>query len=585
LARASQYLRVQSLPSLAVSGLGSIRHRILALAIVGTLVPAAITLGIAYTQNRRALEARISADLLSESNQTAGAIGVWLKERLYDLRVFAASDEVSSNLNRFASGQGSIPSARLRDYLRSLHERFPDFEQIMVLDGQGRTLATSAQQSRSAVLPDDWQRVMRQENQVVGNAFWDDRVGRGKLILAVPVHRADGRLLGAFAAELNLAPLQLLLRTYGRDSTMGGRVYLAHHSGALIASSQEISKSLLGMTLPAPLLGQLNQHGHAALQYASVTGDQVLGTLEPVAQTRWSVISEVGADNAFAQVRQFRNVAMLIVILVLAVVSLTAYRLGLLIVRPLERLAEGAAEVAMGDLEVDLPDNARGEVGVLTGVFNHMVARLREGRQALADTNEALRSKNTELERLSVTDGLTGLTNHRALMQRLNEEAVRSRRTDRSFSVIMADVDHFKTYNDTFGHPAGDDVLKKVALLLKEATRTVDCVGRYGGEEFAVLLPETAMDGAMEVAERIRHRVETAQFPGRQITMSIGVAEFPKDASEVSQIVVVADEALYVAKREGRNQVVQAKRQRKQKLPASESAPAARAKKTAKKKN
>jgi diguanylate cyclase (GGDEF)-like protein len=122
----------------------------------------------------------------------------------------------------------------------------------------------------------------------------------------------------------------------------------------------------------------------------------------------------------------------------------------------------------------------------------------------------------------------------------------------------MADVDHFKSYNDTFGHPAGDEVLKRVATLLRESTRIIDCVARYGGEEFAVLLPETDTAGALEVAERIRKRVVSEPFPDRAITLSIGVAEFPKDGDRAEMVIAVADAALYEAKRGGRNQVVQA---------------------------
>lgn len=580
--RVSQYLRVQSLPSVLVPRLDSIRSKILALAVLGTLIPATITLSFAYSHNRRALEEQVTADLHSESAQTARAISVWLKERLYDLRVFASSEEVSSNLSRFASGQGSIPSMRLREYLHSLHERFPDFEQIMVLDTQGRVIATSAQQSQSPRLPVDWQKSLRQDNQIVGDAYWDERTNKGKLIVAVPAQRADGRLLGAFAAELNLAPLQLALREFAADSGAGGSIVLTNDGGALIASSRELSAVLLKTTLPSETFRRLARLEHGAVSYRGAADTSMIGTLERVPQVRWTVIAEKRSEIAFREVTRFRNIALIVVVLLLAIVAWTAYRLGLVIVRPLARLADGAAEVAMGDLDVDLADTGGGEVGALTGVFNHMVARLREGRQALARTNEELRSMNAELERLSVTDGLTGLTNHRALMQRLTEEIVRAKRTERPLTVIMADVDHFKSYNDSFGHPAGDQVLKMVASILKDATRTVDCVARYGGEEFALLLPETDMPGAMEVAERIRFRVESAEFPERRITLSVGVAEYPTDAADASTIVAVADEALYVAKREGRNQVVQAGRARKQKLPT---AAAGRAKKTAKKKS
>lgn len=555
---------MQALPA-RVPRLDSIRNRILALAVLGTLIPAAITLSFAYRQNRQALEEKIREDLHSESAQTARAVGVWLKERLYDLRVFASSEEVSTNLNRFAIGQGGIPT-RLREYLRSLHERFPDFERLMVLDGQGRVIASSSAQAAPANLPADWQRLLRQENQVVGKAYWDDRSGSGRLIVAVPVQRADGRLLGAFAAELALAPLREQLGAYAADSGQAGSIFLIDETGAVIATAGEITKDVIARVVPAGTLQRLTRAEHGVVTYRNGAGVSVLGTMEKVPNLRWSVVAEKGEDVTFQQVNGFRNIALVVTVLLLAIVAATAYRLGVIIVRPLERLAEGAAEVSMGALDVDLPQTGEGEVGVLTRVFNHMVSSLREGRQELAATNEALRSKNAELEKLSVTDGLTGLMNHRALMQRLQEEIVRSRRTSRAFTLLMCDVDHFKSYNDAFGHPAGDEVLKALAGILRETTREVDCAARYGGEEFGIILTETDLPAALEVAERIRKRVEAAEFPSRKITLSLGVAEFPRDAGDASALVAVADEALYIAKNAGRNQVVQARRVRKQKL-------------------
>ena len=566
---------MQSLPA-RVPRLDSIRNRILALAVLGTLIPAAITLSFAYRQNRQALEEKIREDLHSESAQTARAVGVWVKERLYDLRVFAASEEVSVNLHRFSVGQGSVP-IRLREYLRSLHDRFPDFERLLVLDEQGRVIASSAAQSGAIALPVEWQRVLRQENHVVGEAYWDERSSTGRLIVAVPVQRPDGRLLGAFAAELSLSPLGEQLRAYAADSGRGGSVFLIDETGRLVATSGGISAELMQRVLPAPTLRRLTRAEHGVVTYRNTAGISVLGTMEKVPQVRWSVVAEKSEDAAFQQVNGFRNIALLVTLLLLAVVAGVAYRLGIIIVRPLERLAEGVAEVSMGALDVDLPNVGGGEVGALTRVFNHMVETLRRGREELASANDALRSKNAELERLSITDGLTGLTNHRALMQRLNDEVARARRSSHPFSFIMCDVDHFKDYNDAFGHPAGDEVLRMLAAILRDATREVDCAARYGGEEFGVILHDTDLPGAMEVAERIRKRVEATEFPSRRITVSIGVAEFPRDAADVNALVAVADEALYVAKESGRNQVVQAKRQRKQKLPAAPTA--ARAKK------
>src|SRR5204863_187155 len=167
-----------------------------------------------------------------------------------------------------------------------------------------------------------------------------------------------------------------------------------------------------------------------------------------------------------------------------------------------------AATVAAGDLEVDLPATKGGEVGYLTEVFNDMVTRVRKSRLAL--------------ERLSVTDPLTGLDNRRRIKEALQKEVLRARRLKHTFAVVMADVDHFKAYNDTHGHPAGDEVLKTVATVLRETARDVDLVARYGGEEFFVLMPETSARGAAEMTDRVRKHLATARSPGRAEPCSAG---------------------------------------------------------------
>jgi len=217
-----------------------------------------------------------------------------------------------------------------------------------------------------------------------------------------------------------------------------------------------------------------------------------------------------------------------------------------LIVRPLTRLAQAAGTVAKGDLDVGLPVTTGGEVGYLTEVFNNMVARLRESR--------------TELERLSVTDPLTGLFNRLRLMEALENEVRRSRRLHHQFTVVMADVDLFKKYNDEFGHPAGDLVLKRAAAIMREASRDVDFVARYGGEEFLIMMPETELEGGAQFAERIRKKLATERLPDGKITLSLGIAAFPMHGDTADQLIAEADAALYLAKRAGGDRVIAAAR-------------------------
>ncbi|MFH1619934.1 MAG: GGDEF domain-containing protein [bacterium] len=176
---------------------------------------------------------------------------------------------------------------------------------------------------------------------------------------------------------------------------------------------------------------------------------------------------------------------------------------------------------------------------------------------ALSMENSYLYSR---IQELAIRDGLTGLFTHRAFQQHLQEEVLRSGRSQVPFSMIMCDIDHFKRYNDTFGHQAGDAVLKMVSAVLVKNTREVDFVARYGGEEFAVILPAFKPDMASAAAEQIRRDMENEPFvfEGNRtnVTMSFGVAGYPKDAITASQLVRFADERLYRAKESGRNRVV-----------------------------
>jgi len=377
---------------------------------------------------------------------------------------------------------------------------------------------------------------------LVGDGYWDGALGRAVIVLAVPIREADGRFVAAFAAKLNLhAVADLLQRLSPHDS---GDIAVLTDQGKLIIRSRVSSAELMRTKLPEAITGPLFDREGQTVSYKRADGREMMGALRRMPRLRWAAVAEVPREEG--RVDRLRSSTGLLIAALLAIVGLLAWILASLTARPLGRLTAAAAKVAAGDLTIELPAGGIGEVGYLTRVFNTLVARLRE------------RESQAELERLSVTDALTGLYNRRHLMGTLASEVQRSRRLRRPVSVLLADVDHFKQYNDTHGHPAGDVALAKIADILRKTTRGVDCVARYGGEEFLVLLLETTVATAAIVAERIRAQVAAEEFAGGMITVSIGVAECPSHGDTPESLIESADAALYEAKDGGRNRVIAA---------------------------
>lgn len=173
-----------------------------------------------------------------------------------------------------------------------------------------------------------------------------------------------------------------------------------------------------------------------------------------------------------------------------------------------------------------------------------------------------LESTQKKLYQLAITDGLTELFNYRYFNEQLVHELSRAKRHNLNVSVAMLDIDYFKHYNDTHGHPAGDKVLKTIAHLLRSNIRKIDVAARYGGEEFALILIETKKTSAAIVAKKIEKLIEDYPFtnketqPNGKITISMGVASYPEDTQDPERLVTIADKRLYKAKAQGRNRVV-----------------------------
>jgi diguanylate cyclase (GGDEF)-like protein len=295
-----------------------------------------------------------------------------------------------------------------------------------------------------------------------------------------------------------------------------------------------------------------------AVVLVPVAGAMRFGTLE-LAVTIREPLAAARIARRQVLIALFATVLVLVAVLVLS--------LDRVVVRPLRRVAEAVVAHAPGATSLGIDHDGPPEVRALVDAFDGMAARLHENTQhlermvdertsALLEANERLGTVNQRLQELAVTDALTGLANRRAFTERLGGEIDRARRSGQPLSLLLIDIDHFKRLNDTLGHLEGDAALVIVAKILADGRRVEDLVSRFGGEEFAMVLPGAGAEDAHMVAERLRSAVEegTAGAPAA-CTISIGHASLPDDAAEARALIAAADRALYDAKGAGRNRV------------------------------
>jgi diguanylate cyclase (GGDEF)-like protein len=531
----------KAIRSLRTLRLDTMRGRFVTFAVLATLFTTLVMTLMLYGRNRQSLGDRTGQELRGASSDAAREMGVWLDQRLYDLRLRASPYVVSDNLAR-ATGRNAAQSLnRLRDYLNSVRQNLPAHEGLAIIGRDGQVLTSSGSRTGFRVTPDRLNN-LRTRDALVGEPLWDTAINKAVLVLVVPIRQDDGVFLGALGAKINLDSLKDMLDELSANHTRS--LYLITEQGHVMISSAGNSADVMKTTLPDATTRELSEREGQTVVQSRPQGREVVAVLRRIPQLRWAAVAETPRAEALreAGVLRFRTVLLLTSLLV--AVGLLAFIVGAFITRPLERLTEAAARVASGDLSVELPAGGSGEVGYLTRAFNTLVSRLRE------------KESQGELEKLSLTDSLTGLYNRRHLMGTLASEVQRSRRLRRAFSVLLADVDRFKQYNDTHGHLAGDAALVKIAEVFRRTTRQVDCVARYGGEEFVVMLLEANLATATIVAERIRARVAEQDLGEGKLSLSIGVAEYPDGGETPEELIATADAAMYRAKSAGRNQVV-----------------------------
>ena len=568
----------------------SLQAQLLALVLVCVAVPVLSMGGYLLKQTQETLRDKVHEGLANQLFGKSTEVNEWMTQRLREAASWASSFVVFESVEalRHPSAAPERVKRELTDYLQSVLGHYSVYESLFVVDLSGEVLAAT-----SAEKLDEWARSKIVEEGVSEGILSplqrSERLGHATQLVVQPIQGRKVQRLGYFVGRIDLRQLEIRLSRPGDAETAflglktGDDVaprtlplaempsfWLLSPNGQVLAEAGKVLARPGEEAFPAPLEEDLASAHPLHEATLPRLGRTIYGVRRLEGPFSGYLVGTLSADSAYGTLSESALRLMLFGGSALLLVCIVTFIAARRILRPIMLLADGAKRVSAGEF-VDLPITGAGEIAHLTVAFNEMARTVRDGRQKLeeardeqARSNEGLKAANSALEQLAITDGLTGLYNRRHFQDSLDKELARCEREDRGVSLLLLDLDHFKQYNDRWGHTEGDAALRRAASVVMKGIRSTDMAFRYGGEELAVLLPSCNKEQAVEVAEKIRLAVGAAgPAPGRiggRTTISIGVATFPDDGRVARALVDVADAALYRAKAQGRDRVVEAGR-------------------------
>ncbi len=547
--------------------LQSLPTRIVFFVFAATLLTSLTVTGVSVNFIDSFLRTKINQKFPEILETTIERLDFWYEQRLREVEVFAKSDVLQDNLRALSSGLGSPRHKRARaeveQYMAYVLDGFSQYASLFVLSNEAEVLLLVGE---PLDLPPEIRRDLRATvaSRVGDVLALSDGPGQ---IASAPMKDASNQSLGSLHALIRVSALGEILPH--DNAGPSGHISLIGEDGRYLASSEQRPA---GETFAGPL----HTLGEPVVleEYTSDSEEWVIGGARVFPRFGWNVVVEQSYGEAFAPVVSAIGRVLLINLAIVLLAGIAAFRIAVPIVRPIDALSDAARRISDGERGVSIPESqSSDEVGVLTRAFSSMTMRLTNNaaelelsHDAVAEANERLRLQNEKLqqvnevlEQLSITDGLTKLHNHRYFQEALLRESKRADRTSLPLSLILIDIDHFKCWNDRLGHAAGDEILRMLADVMNTTVRETDELARYGGEEFALIAPDTDLEGAMQLAEKVRSEVAATSFfsgpPAERecVTVSIGVAAYQGDRRDLFGR---ADRALYRAKAGGRDCVV-----------------------------
>ena len=539
----------------------SIKSKIVIFAVIATLLPTAGLGLLSFKQNEALIIDSVTRELRILADNINRQLNLWMDENTLTIRALSTSNSVIDGLtilkNQTDNTHGNtVKQAQsvISGYLSAVRDKLDDVLELTVFDNTRKIVASSASTPEVLESPDRWTHASLTRGFIAVMPYWNDRYDTAAFSVIYPVLSYDNQLIGAIAATLDLGMFRNKLMETRKFSS--GEITLLDQNGKVLLSS---ASGIDHLVVPNPHYLESLQILEESITHDGLSYPKAIGLLYASENVSVTILVEQDQSAIQASWMKLRNRFLEFVAILIVIVALVALYMGHSIVTPLKQLIGAVRGIVEGNLDIYLPVKRKDEVGQLTTIFNQMTDALRNKHTEIMAVNQAMQQQNQLLQKLSITDGLTGLYNRAKLNTTLIEQLARFKRNDRTFCLLMIDVDHFKTINDKLGHITGDKILITVASVLLKSIRTIDYAARYGGDEFMAILTETNSSAAIKTAERVRSEVSAAcsaleEYPV-QITLSIGITQSDHNDTVPGDLIARADVALYEAKKRGRNRV------------------------------
>jgi len=521
----------------------TLRFQILGLVVVSVLVPSFFAGLLASNKINNILREQVYRDIELKTERLAERTLDWIETRADDVQDFALTsillqEEVKVLTGEVNPEKRAQSASNLERYLSYLLEGNRFFDAITILAPDRSVLATQPSEG-NFTLPLDSLGILG--TSPVTREIMEGEVSR--LAVAQRLDFTSGTESAVFVARIGA---NLLEETILNLAPQGSIVYLVDLEGRIKASNIDLPPGKTAPSAAVALLGSAEKHAI----YKGLRGKEVISTSAPMESLPWGIVLETSRKEAFKPLPAFRFQMFLMALVLAGLFLFPALLFARAIVLPLEELSQTSRSIRTGKPGLQVQSKIKGELGEFIASFNSMSISLQRSLEEIIATSENLR-------RMTITDPLTGQYNRRYILDYLTRELQLVSRTRNPLTILMIDLDHFKGYNDTYGHIAGDEALRQLGEILVGSVRQSDVVGRFGGEEWIICLNYTDKKAGGETAEKIRKVIAGNIFhlkgENTRITVSIGVATAPLDGTDFSEIIEAADSALYQAKEAGRD--------------------------------